>query len=1225
MKTVVSFPTLWPAVVLMGNLALHPAVIADPCDEPRFAGARGLPSAALANASAAGDFNGDSKLDLAIGNLNTGLANTGMVSVLLGSGFATFQPHVDYPTVGNPGAVHVANMNMDTDLDLVVVSLFGSGSGVLHGNGNGTFQPNATFFGGNSLTVGDLDHDGIPDTVGASAPFISAMLSNGDLTFHATNFYLVSFFASPSSIAIGDMNGDGTNDVVVGTTAVSPSRGTIAVLLGKGDGTLHEATNTVASINNSKIALGNFNGDVARDVAALDYDAGTVMILLGVGNGTLQSNATYNTGINPVSIAVGDFDGDNDSDIAVVNQTSHTVSVLLGNGSGSFQLTNYDVGVGLTSITAGDFTGDAVPDLAVTQLGINGESIELWMLVGNGDGTFQVAPHYAAGSGPIGVQAGDFNGDGLRDLIVANAFSTNVSLFLNNGDGTFQAKVDYGVGSAPQSIAIADYNNDGTNDIAVANQLTGSVSLRMGKGDGTFFNLTTVGPIIVGSTYVVAGRFNSDTNMDVLAIGGLGFSVYMGTGFGTFAAPVETIGNYLANIVATGHFNNDGNLDFVAGKTGTNEIAVLLGNGNGTFQPPVTYAAGTNVQSVALADFNGDMRLDIVVANYGCNTCTNPDLITRGSISVLLGNANGTFQPAVHYQVALRGTMTGVATGDFNGDGKQDVVASDTTLQVASVLLGNGDGTFQSPVHFAIQNLPKSLVAADLDGDGRLDLAAANQAVNSVSVLLNNCLFDVGAPVCSLAPSVATNMVDEAHAVGLTLTADGTPVSGAAVHFFVSAGPNAGENGNDVTDASGLAGFQYVGQGGVGTDTIMATGRVSGANFSCSAAKTWTNVSTTTCSLSPSSATNDVGEIHSVTSTVLTNGLPVAGVTVHFLITAGPDVGFVGSDVTDVAGQAVFAYTNNGAPGTDAIMATGIVAEASFSCSASKLWIEPLPDLQVTKSDSPDPVTAGNNLTYTITVANSGILDASSVAVTDALPASVNFVSANASQGNCAPGVGNVLCDLGGLAIGQSATVTVVVTTTTAGTITNTASASSPEGDLNAANNSAQAVTTVGAPLPDLTAVLANGDLVCSNTAKGVACTSSGTLQLANNGTQYGSLSLDLAATGSMKPGKPTKWKIAGLLNIASFDLGANPRAILQVFLSDDATFSGDDLPLLKKPLDTEVLDSQAGSGKAIKLSIKPPKGVDPSGKLLILVIDAAGEVAESNENNNGAAIGPLP
>ena len=166
--------------------------------------------------------------------------------------------------------------------------------------------------------------------------------------------------------------------------------------------------------------------------------------------------------------------------LAVANGIVDNVAVLLGKGDGTFELgCDCGVGRGPVAVVVGDFNADGVQDLAVAYRGTVWGRGGVAVLLGNGDGTFQAASSFAVGASPRSVALGDFNRDGHLDLVVANAGSNSVSVLLGKGDGTFQAAQDFGVGSEPWSIAVGDFNGDGKPDLAVANSASDSVAVLM--------------------------------------------------------------------------------------------------------------------------------------------------------------------------------------------------------------------------------------------------------------------------------------------------------------------------------------------------------------------------------------------------------------------------------------------------------------------------------------------------------------------------------------------------------------------------------------------------------------------------------------------------------------------------------------------------------------------------------------------------------------------------
>jgi hypothetical protein len=691
-----------------------------------------------------GDVNGDGKLDAIVANsCNTNNSCTdGSVTVLLGNGDGTFQTAVSYDSGAN-GSQYAAlgDVNGDGKPDVVVANncynnsnCTDGGMSVLLGNGDGTFQTAVIYDSGGedamSVALADVNGDGKPDAVVAnncasnsncSNGSISVLLGNGDGTFQTA----VSYSSGGEGavwVALADVNGDGKPDAVVANNCTSNSNctaGYVGVLLGNGDGTLQSAVGYSSGGDYaSAVAIADINGDGKLDLVVSNQsdsdgdwqDGAVASVLLGNGDGTFQAPVSYASGdYDAASVGIVDVNGDQKLDVVMANQCiddynciNGALTVMLGNGDGTLNSgVNYSPSAWDSyGVTIADVNGDGKPDLLVASVCNNPSTCNngaASVLLGNGDGTFQTAVDYSSGGvDAFAIVSADVNGDGKPDLLVGNACvdsncaGSSVSVLLGNGDGTFQTAVAYGTGGLQTySIAVADVNGDGKPDLLVANECAtndcsnGSVAVLLGNGDGTFQTAVNYSSGAQWSYSIAVADVNGDGNPDLL----------------------------VANECLTNSNCSNG------------VLSVLLGNGDGTFQTAVTYnSGGYYAYAVAVGDMNGDGKPDLVVANQ----CGNSNNCTAGSIGVLLGNGDGTFQTATTTATPVLGWLQSIVLADFNGDHKIDVASGVGNV----LLLGNGDGSLQSPIPLGASG--SALAVGDVNGDGRPDLA-----VGGVTVLLN--------------------------------------------------------------------------------------------------------------------------------------------------------------------------------------------------------------------------------------------------------------------------------------------------------------------------------------------------------------------------------------------------------------------------------------------------------------------------------------------------------
>jgi hypothetical protein len=577
------------------------------------------------------------------------------------------------------------------------------------------------------IASADFNADGTPDlAVVASGDFaLRVLMGEGDGMFSRE----VSYWApSPDSLLAADINGDGYPDLIAAARFT-----TLLVLLNHGDGTFDgddtakridfeptpDPTVGLVYLTIRSVASGDFNGDGHLDLAVAgsnNLNGGLVKMLLGNGDGTFQQADDYVMGYVASSTTTGDFNTDGKLDLALV--ANGKIVVALGDGNGGLEApTPYSVSTAVDRqpgfVVSADFNEDGTVDLAFTEASSipnNPVPGRVGVMLGTGDGTFPPPAWYAVGDSPWSLVVGDFSGDGTPDLVTADQ-GRSISVLIGTGDGTYQPAVFTNVNVAYPIVA-DDFDVDGKLDLAIVHRGDAAVAVLLGRGDGQFAGQTD-SPVGGRPGSIVSAELNGDGKLDLvvadLNTGGNGVLVLLGAGDGSFLAPrAFRTGITEPSVGPTADFNGDGKIDLVVtsaqGSPGT-DVAVLFGTGDGGFADAVTYPAGDRLGAVGVGDFNGDGKPDLIINNRG----------ESDNVRVLINTGSG-FGNALVYSTGRISSF--VAVADFDGDGNVDALVGDR------ILFGNGAGGLVA----SSGDLVTATSFGDFNQDGKLDLTLSSGA-----------------------------------------------------------------------------------------------------------------------------------------------------------------------------------------------------------------------------------------------------------------------------------------------------------------------------------------------------------------------------------------------------------------------------------------------------------------------------------------------------------------
>ncbi|MBC8353202.1 MAG: VCBS repeat-containing protein [Planctomycetes bacterium] len=696
------------------------------------------------------DLDSDGHADVVSAN-----SRSGDIAVLLGNGNGTLGLAERYWLDGRPTTIRTVDVDHDSTPDLIVANDLTGDIRVLHGLGNGEFQAPA-IIGLNgttpsSLAVGDLNGDGNVEFIVADdySHELAVVLTHDEGMYHVTEDLNLRHGDNPQAIAAVDFNADGFVDLAT-ANALSDD---VTILLGRNDGSFEPPTYARLAFGDEprSIVVGDINNDGVQDLVTGNWGSDNISILYGDANGTIGEQRTISLtgGVAPAAIAIGDLNGDGWADLVTANSKSrdssedHTISVVQSDGLGGFHRA---VVLPLghrgspSAVVIRDFNGDSRPDIAVANA--TGNDVSVLIQATNGDFDLSANISLEQGATPRAITAGDFDDNGTVDLATANQGSDDIAILLGTGDGSFAAARILGVGREPSSIVTYDFNRDGMDDIATGDEDTDTVSIVLANGDGTFATAiayqldasNTYPPPKFGLRSLAISDFDGDDLPDIATANVVAdsVSILLGSQQFSYGGPIR----YRTNSgddptdVAYGDFDSDTIPDMIVANAASHDLSLYSGYGDGTFSEPVfvPLPGGESPVAIRVVDLNDDGHADVVTANQNSN-----------DVSVLLGGGDGTFPSNV--RIGLQGGVEprDILLVDLTDDGRLDIVTANRASRDLTLLVGNGDGSFQVPqrIDAGRNGIPISLGVGDVNSDGRSDVVFGSDYREYVSILLN--------------------------------------------------------------------------------------------------------------------------------------------------------------------------------------------------------------------------------------------------------------------------------------------------------------------------------------------------------------------------------------------------------------------------------------------------------------------------------------------------------
>ncbi|MGQ0620777.1 MAG: FG-GAP-like repeat-containing protein [Panacagrimonas sp.] len=665
---------------------------------------------------AVGDLNGDGRPDLTVANFTGSTFSVLLNTIAAGGVSASFAPSVNFTVGSGTRDIAVGDLNGDGRPDLAITNRSNNNVSILlNAAAPGASSP-AFGVAGNILVgtqptavlMDDLNGDGrldlsVTNFMGNTVSFLlnTTLVSGNGASFATAGAVVVG--ASPSGVAVGDLNGDGRPDLAV----TNSDDNNVSVLLnvtapGASPTTYAAAANVDVGAFPTFVSSGDLNSDGRPDLVVTNTDSDTVSVLLNAiapGATSLTSASfapagNFDVGSSPVAVAVRDLNGDGRPDLTVTNRDSDDISVLLNaiapgatnlNPASFAAAQNFDVGTTPISVSVGDLNGDGQPDLAVANFSDDNVSVLLNAMTPGATSltpeSFATAENFGTGAGPAAVALGDLNGDGRPDLATGNFSDDNVSVLLNAMTpgatsltaASFAAAANFDVGANPSFMVVADLNGDSRPDLAVANFSDDTVSVLLNAVTPGATSLIPASyaaavdfEVGTGPGFVTVGDLNGDGRPD-LATANFG-SLDMGGGNTVSVLLNRLYPVTIATNEATATIQNDD-----AAPTGRSisiaDVTVSEGNsGTGKLRFKVRLsAAATHPVTVRFASANGTARSGSDYTAKSGTITFAPGVVQQQAVIVVKGDR--TREPNETLFVNLSMPSSGTTIADSQGRG----------------------------------------------------------------------------------------------------------------------------------------------------------------------------------------------------------------------------------------------------------------------------------------------------------------------------------------------------------------------------------------------------------------------------------------------------------------------------------------------------------------------------------------------------------------------------